>query len=104
MAALSLQISDRAEPGLAVQAAVDQFVERAVAAPPDVIPSVPLDQLREATTLLAAVIPGARHACERAVTEEFQTRLALSLGDSARAGVILRHVREVLDQALPVIN
>jgi hypothetical protein len=94
----------RVAPGLAVQAAVDLFVERVVAAPPDVIPSGPLDQLREATTLLAAVVPGARHACERAVIEEFQTRLALSFGDAAHAGVILRRVREVLDEALPVIN
>jgi hypothetical protein len=98
----------RAAPGLAVQLAVDDYAERVVCAPLDLLPGLPdeaLSHLREAAELLAAAVPNAgRHAYERAAIDEFLTRLALKLGDHERAGAVLRHAQAQIDREFPTRN
>lgn len=88
-------------PGEAIQCAVE-----IVATCGDVVPEA-TEHLRAAVGLIMSIVPGAvRHDAERAMIEEFLTRLALCVegGEDDRAGDRLRRAREQVERDFPTRN
>jgi hypothetical protein len=90
---------DLAEPGREVERAAEIFVrgERAE------IPPQATASLRIAVELTMIVVPACtRHQAERAVTEEFLTRIRQKLADVDDAAEVIRRAREQLDEEFAV--
>jgi hypothetical protein len=86
---------DHGEPGREIEDAALAFTRGE--------PVVACSKLRSAVELLLVVLPHAsRHESERAVLDEFLTRVRLKLADADDAGDVLRRAREQLDQEFPI--
>jgi hypothetical protein len=92
---------DIAEPGREVERAAEIFVrDERTEIPPQATAS-----LRMAVELTMVVVPGcARDQAQRAVTEEFLTRIRLKLADADDAAEVIRRAREQLDKEFAARN